>query len=70
MRYLYDDAPRTVEQSVNLNKNTLENVALNRMFHPDDRTPSFIFNEYHCISCTIVTLKLHICCVEVHLIAF
>ena len=43
MRYYSEDAPRTGEQNVNLNKNTLENAALNKMFHPDERAPSFVF---------------------------
>ena len=29
MRYCSDDAPRTGEQNVNLNKNTSENIAFN-----------------------------------------
>ena len=43
MRYCSEDAPRTEERSVNLNKNTSENAALNEMFHPDLRALSFIF---------------------------
>ena len=43
MRYCSEDAPRTGERNVNLNKNTSENTALNKMFNPDERSPSFIF---------------------------
>ena len=45
MRYFSEDAPRTGERNVNLNKNTSENAALNKMFHLDGRTPSFIFKQ-------------------------
>ena len=45
MRYCSEDAPRTGEQNVNLNKNTSENAALNKMFHPDECAPSFIFKQ-------------------------
>ena len=45
MRYCFDDAPRTGKRNVNLNKNTSENVASNKMFHPDERTPRFIFKQ-------------------------
>ena len=45
MRYCSEDAPRTGERKVNLNKNTSENAALNKMFHPDERAPSFIFKH-------------------------
>ena len=31
MRYCSEDAPRTEERSVNLNKNTSENAALNEI---------------------------------------
>ena len=43
MRYCSDDAPRTGERNVNLNKNTSENVVYDKMFHSDERAPSFIF---------------------------
>ena len=33
MRYCFDDAPRTGEQNVYLNKNTWENVASNKIQH-------------------------------------
>ena len=45
MRYCSEHAPRTGEWNVNLNKNTSENAALNKMFHPDERAPSFIFKQ-------------------------
>ena len=45
MRYCSDDALRTGERNVNLNKNTSENAALNKMFHSDERAPSFIFKQ-------------------------
>ena len=45
MRYCSDDAPRTWERNVKLNKNTSENVASNTGFHPDKRAPSFIFKQ-------------------------
>ena len=45
MFYCSDDAPRTWERNVNLNKNTSENVALNKMFHPDERVLNFVFNS-------------------------
>ena len=45
MRYCSEDAPRTAERNVNLNQNTSENAALNKMFHPDERAPSFIFKQ-------------------------
>ena len=45
MRYCSEDAPRTGERNVNLNKTTSENAALIKMFHPDERAPSFIFNQ-------------------------
>ena len=32
MRYCSEDAPRTGERNVNLNKNTSENAALKKMF--------------------------------------
>ena len=38
-----EDAPRTGGRNFNLNKSTLENAALNKMFHLDERAPSFIF---------------------------
>ena len=47
MRYSSDDALRTGERNVNLNKkNTLENVASNKMLRPDQRPLSFIFKQY------------------------
>ena len=47
IRYSSGDATQTREWNVNLNKNnTSENVALNKMFHPDERPPSFIFNVW------------------------
>ena len=46
MRYCSEDAPRTGERNVNCNKKTTsENVVLNKMFHPDERAPSFIFRQ-------------------------
>ena len=45
MRYFSDDASRTGEQNVNFNKNTPENVALNKTFHLDKRALSFIFKH-------------------------
>ena len=45
MRYCSEDAPRTGERNVNLNKNTLENAGLNKMFNRDERAPSFIFKQ-------------------------
>ena len=45
MRYCSEDAPRTGERNVNLNKKTSENAALNKMFHSDERAPSFIFKH-------------------------
>ena len=46
MRYCSEDAPRTGERNVNCNKKTTsENVVLNKMFHPDERAPSFIFKQ-------------------------
>ena len=46
MRYCSEDAPRTGERNVNCNKKTTsENVVLNKMFHPDERAPSFIFKK-------------------------
>ena len=45
MRYCSDDAPRTGERNVNLNKNISENVTLNKMFHSNERAPSFIFKQ-------------------------
>ena len=42
MRYCSDDATRTEERNVNLNKNTSENAALNKIFHSDERAPSVI----------------------------
>ena len=45
MRYCCEDAPWTGERNVNLNKNTSENAALNKMFKPDERAPCFIFNQ-------------------------
>ena len=46
MRYCSEDAPRTGERNVNCNKKTTsENVVLNKMFHPDERAPSFIFKH-------------------------
>ena len=41
MRYSSEDAPRTGERNVNLNKNTSENITLN-MSYPDERAPNFI----------------------------
>ena len=41
MRYCFDDAPRIGERNVNLNKNdTSGKVALNEMFHPNERSLS------------------------------
>ena len=45
MRYCSEDVPRTGERNVNLNKNTSENAALNKIFHPDERASSFIFKQ-------------------------
>ena len=46
MRYCSEDASRTGERNVNCNKKTTsENVVLNKMFHPDERAPSFIFKQ-------------------------
>ena len=44
MRYCSEDAPRTGKRNVNCNKKTTsENVVLNKMFHPDERAPSYHF---------------------------
>ena len=46
MRYCSEDAPRTGERNVNCNKKTTsQNVVLNKMFHPDEPAPSFIFKQ-------------------------
>ena len=45
MRCCSEDAPRTGEQNVSLSKNTPKNVALNKIFHPDEEALSFIFIE-------------------------
>ena len=45
MRYCSEDAPRTGERNVNLNKNTSENAVSNKMFHPNERAPSFLFKK-------------------------
>ena len=54
MRYCSEDAPRTGERNVNLNKNTSENTALNKMFNPDERAPTFIFKLKHFLESTDV----------------
>ena len=43
MCYCFEDAPQTGERNVNLNKNTSENAAVNKMFHRDEQAHSFIF---------------------------
>ena len=45
MCYCSEDDPRTAEQNLNLNKTTAKNAALNKMFHPDEQAPSFIFKQ-------------------------
>ena len=50
MHFCSGDAPRSGERNVNLNKNSLENVASNEMFHPHERAPSFIFKQMLYIS--------------------
>ena len=51
------DAPRTGERNVNLNKNTSENAGLNKMFHPDERAPSFIFKQIKKLSEKILIVE-------------
>ena len=43
MRYCSEDAPRTAERKIHLNKNTSENVASNKTFHYDERALGFNF---------------------------
>ena len=45
MRYCFDEAPRTGKRNLNLNKNKLEDIASNKMFHSDERAFSFIFKQ-------------------------
>ena len=46
MRYCTDDTPRTRVRNVNLNtNNTSKNFASNKMFHPYERSLSFIFKQ-------------------------
>ena len=49
MRMCSDDAPRTRERNVNF-KTTSENLASNKIFHPDERAPSFILKQFKIIS--------------------
>ena len=51
MRYCSEDAPRTGERNVNLNKNTSENDALNKIFYSSN-----IFNKFE-RSCICATQK-------------
>ena len=47
MRYCFDDASRTEERNVILNKNnTSENVASAKKYHSDERAPSFNFKIF------------------------
>ena len=62
MCYCFNDAPRAGERNVNLNKNnknnTSEKVASNEMFYPDERAPSFIFQQIVCAACIILYFGL------------
>ena len=58
MRCCSEDAPRTGKRNVNLNKNASENAALNKMFYPDERAPSFIFKHFS--FCYYISLRNNI----------
>ena len=68
MRYCSDDAYRTGERNVDLNKNTSKNAASNKMFHPNEQATSFIFKSNNFCQLVIFKKNIIVICIKLKLL--